>query len=83
MHRDKNVLNKDLIDFAHPEDAEYAEQSPGGVVDEVAEPIVDRKAILKEQKLKRKQKELQKQQEEERQKQIKEERMTQLEQHLK
>ena len=83
MHRDKNVLNKDLIDFAHPEDAVYAEKSPGGVVDEVAEPIVDRKAILKEQKLKRKQKELQKQQEEERQKQIKEERMTQLEQHLK
>ena len=83
MHRDKNVLNKDLIDFAHPEDAAPVEQSQDGHVDEVAEPIVDRRAILREQKLKRKQRELQKQQEEERQKQMKEERMMHLEQHLK
>jgi hypothetical protein len=52
-------LNKDLLDFADP-DLALAGRKEGRErhednVDEVAEPVVDRKAILREQKLKRKQ----------------------------
>lgn len=53
----KAAMNKDLIDFAHPEESgrgsgQNRRDSPE---DEVAQPIVDKKQILKEMKMKRKQ----------------------------
>ena len=62
-------MNKDLIDFTDP-DAVHGgkreeQQRQDGFADEAAEPVVDRKAILREQKLKRKQQELEKQREQE------------------
>lgn len=62
--RDKKILNKDLIDFTDPDgipgQQREEQQYQDGLADEAAEPVVDRKAILREQKLKRKQQELEK-----------------------
>ena len=85
--RDKNLLNKDLIDFTDPNaiPGDRGEEEPrqGGAADEAAEPVVDRKAILREQKLKRKQQEQEKQREQDYEKHMKDKRMHQLEMHLK
>lgn len=58
--RDRNVLNEDLIDFAHPDQNIHAagqldRQRRDSPEDEVAKPIVDKKQILREMKMKRKQ----------------------------
>lgn len=62
-------MNKDLIDFTDPDavhgDKREEQQRQDRYADEAAEPVVDRKAILREQKLKRKQQELEKQREQE------------------
>jgi len=80
-------LNKDLIDFTDPNaipgERREEQQRQDGLADEAAEPVVDRKAILREQKLKRKQQELEKQREQEEERQMKDRRMHQLELHLK
>lgn len=76
-----------MLDFADPDLAfggrKEGQERHEDDVDEVAEPMVDRKAILREQKLKRKQQELEKKREQEYEKQMKERRMVQLEMHLK
>lgn len=65
-HRDKHLLNKDLLDFAHPDMRMQANshdgmrrRSPSPESDE-AEVMVDKKQILREMQAKRKQKELEK-----------------------
>ena len=54
MLRDKNIINKDLIDF-HPQGLIKSKEEDISEIVE-AEPLVDRKAILLEQKMKRKHK---------------------------
>ena len=58
--RDRNLLNEDLIDFAHPDQNIHASgqldrQRRDSPEDEGAKPIVDKKQILREMKMKRKQ----------------------------
>jgi hypothetical protein len=74
-----------LIDFTDPNaiPGDWREEKrQDGLADEAAEPVVDRKAILREQKLKRKRQEQEKQREQEQERQMKDKRMHQLEMHL-
>ena len=63
--RDKNLINRDLIDFAHPDENIHVKAQNGSRFggargssqlseDDVAEEIIDKKAILKEMQMKRK-----------------------------
>ena len=57
MNRDRKALNKDLIDFTHPETAKFTDKRGSfsqSAEDDFAQPMQNRKQILKEQKEKKK-----------------------------